>query len=50
MITVILSIILLVVWVLGGVFVSVLTGWEWQKTLDLLKLIFWPITIFICRA
>ena len=48
MITWILAVVLLIVWVLGGTFVSLITGWEVGKTRDLLKIVFWPITIFLC--
>ena len=49
MITWILGIVLFIVWILGGIFASLVTGWEVEKTRDLLKIIFWPIAIFICK-
>lgn len=45
----ILGVLLAIVWVLGGGAVSLITGWEVRKTRDLLKIIFWPITVFICK-
>ena len=49
MIEIILTALVIILWVLGGVFVSLFTGWEINKLNDLIKLIFWPISIFICK-
>lgn len=47
MITTILAILLIAVWCLGAMFVTVITGWEMNKVSDLIKIVFWPITVFI---
>lgn len=50
MIEIILTALVIILWVLGGVFVSLFTGWEINKlNNDFIKLIFWPISIFICK-
>jgi len=48
MITTILAVLLIAIWCLGAMFVTVITGWEMVKVKDLLKIVFWPITVFIC--
>jgi len=48
MITIILAVLLIAVWCLGAIFVTVITGWEMNKIVDLLKIVFWPITVFTC--
>jgi hypothetical protein len=45
----VLGVLLIIVWFLGAVFVSALTGWSTEKTAELVKIIFWPITVFICK-
>jgi hypothetical protein len=48
------EIILLIVsglfYVVGGLLASLLTGWETANTKDAFKIMFWPITIFICKS
>ena len=48
MITTILAVLLIVVWCLGAMFVTVITGWEIGIVKDLIKIVFWPITVFVC--
>ena len=49
MITIILAVLLTIVWGLGAIFVTVITGWDMANLYDLMKIIFWPITVFIFR-
>ena len=36
-------------WGVGAAIVSDLAGWDINKVGDLVKTIFWPISIFICK-
>ena len=47
MITTILVILLILIWVVGAVIVTAFTGWELNKISDLIKIIFWFISVFI---
>jgi hypothetical protein len=49
MLVVALIILFLFVYFIGGLVVSLLTGWEIGNTIDVIKLIFWPITIFFVK-
>jgi len=50
MITIILAVLLIAVWCAGAMIVTVITDWEIGKVKDLLKIVFWPITIFACHS
>jgi hypothetical protein len=43
---ILLSITLAITYTLGSILTSTITGWHPNKTTELLKLLFWPITLF----
>ena len=45
MVLIAISVLLFIVYVIGGFFVSLLAGWEVMNTKDLIKIIFWPVAI-----
>ena len=45
-ILIILSMICLCLWALGAAVIAAFSGWDLNKVDDLIKTIFWPITIF----
>jgi len=47
MITIILVVLLFIVWIIGGGIACVIAGWDPRNVLDLVKIIFWPITLFL---
>jgi hypothetical protein len=47
MITTILAVLLVCVWCIGGILASFFMGLEINKVSDLLKIMFWPITVFL---
>jgi len=49
MVTIILIAVIIFLWTLGGLFVTLVTGWEINKLNDFIKIIFWPISIFISK-
>jgi hypothetical protein len=46
MITIILVVLLFIVWIIGGGIASLIAGWDPSNVSDLLKIIFWPISLF----
>ena len=44
--TIILTVLLLIVWIIGGVIACVIAGWDPSNIFDLVKIIFWPISLF----
>jgi hypothetical protein len=46
MVTLILSIFVILLYLIGGFFATMFVGWELQKTKDLFKMIFWVIFIW----
>jgi hypothetical protein len=46
MIAIILGVLLFIVWFIGGAVSCVVAGWDPRNTPDLLKIIFWPISLF----
>ena len=46
MITIILVVLLLIVWTVGAAIACVIAGWDPSNVSDLVKIIFWPISLF----
>lgn len=47
--TIILIIIIAALYLIGGMVTMLLTGWELTYLPDLIKITFWPISIFIAK-
>lgn len=46
LIMIILAVLLFIVWIIGAAIACVIAGWDPSNVSDLLKIIFWPISLF----